>query len=432
MGRLLEQVVCHEVGHTLGFQHNMKASSMYPADKIRDKDFVHKMGHTPSIMDYARFNYVAQPEDKIELEDLIPRVGPYDTWATHWGYAPISGAATPQDEKPTLDKWSREQDNTPWLRFSTANSAGSDPGEETEAVGDADAVKSTAMGVKNLQRVAKMLMPATAWKEGETYEDLNELYGQMLGQWQREMSHVAQIVGGFNSQEKVVGQEGRVFSLVPKIRQEEAVKFLVENAFTTPVWMIDPEILRRIEPTGVLTRIRNAQNSVLNAVLNDQRFARLIEQQAVDGAAAYTAAELLATVRRGVWKELDAPQVRIDAYRRNLQNAYLDLVNTKLNPAPAAAATAQQGGGGGRGGRGGAARSEDEKPFFRAELHALNASITAALAKATDHDTKAHLEGARDQIAKILDPKFLPPAPAGAAGGGGGRGGISSATRSRP
>jgi hypothetical protein len=182
----------------------------------------------------------------------------------------------------------------------------------------------------------------------------------------------------------------------------------------------------------VLTRIRNAQNSVLNAVLNDQRFARLIEQQAVDGAAAYTAAELLATVRRGVWKELDAPQVRIDAYRRNLQNAYLDLVNTKLNPAPAPAAAAQQGGGGGRGGRGGAARSEDEKPFFRAELHALNASITAALAKATDHDTKAHLEGARDQIAKILDPKFLPPAPAGAAGGGGGRGGISSATRSRP
>ncbi len=433
MGRLLEQVVCHEVGHTLGFQHNMKASSMYPADKIRDKDFVHKMGHSPSIMDYARFNYVAQPEDGIALEDLIPRVGPYDIWATKWGYTPIPGAATPQDEKPTLDKWSREQDNTPWLRFSTANSAGSDPGEETEAVGDADAVKSTAMGVKNLQRVAKMLMPATAWKEGETYEDLNELYGQMLGQWQREMGHVAQIVGGFNSQEKVVGQEGRVFTLVPKIRQEEAVKFLVENAFTTPVWMIDPEILRRIEPTGVLTRIRTAQSSVLNAVLNDQRFARLIEQQAVDGSAAYTAAELLATVRRGVWKELDAPQVKIDAYRRNLQNAYLDLVNTKLNPAPAAAAAAaQQGGGGGRGGRGAAARSEDEKPFFRAELHALNTSITAAIAKATDHDTKAHLEGARDQIAKILDPKFLSPAPAGADGGRGGRGGISSTTRSHP
>jgi hypothetical protein len=419
MGRLLEQVVCHEVGHTLGFQHNMKASSMYPADKVRDKDWVHKMGHTPSIMDYARFNYVAQPEDKIEVEDLIPRVGPYDIWATKWGYTPLP-AATPQDEKPTLDKWAREQDTTPWYRFSTANSAGSDPGEETEAVGDADAVKSTAMGMKNLQRVAKMLMPATTWKEGETYEDLGEVYGRMLSQWQLEMNHVAQIVGGFNSQEKVVGQEGRVFTLVPKIRQEEAVKFLVDNAFTTPLWMVDPEILRRIEPTGVLQRIATAQRSVLTTLLNDQRFARLIEQQTVDGTAAYTAAELLATIRKGVWKELDGSQIKIDAYRRNLQNAYLEMVDAKLNGAGGAAGgRGGAGGGGGRGGRPPFA-SDDEKPFFRAELRALSVSITAAIAKATDHDTKAHLEGAKDQIAKILDPKFLAPAPAAPTGGRGG------------
>ncbi len=418
MGRLLEYVVCHEVGHTIGFQHNMKASSMYPADKIRDKDFVHKMGHTPSIMDYSRFNYVAQPEDRIATEDLIPRIGPYDIWATKWGYSPLP-ANTPNEEKPTLDKWAREQDSTPWYRFSTPNSAGSDPGEETEAVGDADPVKSTAMGMKNLQRVAKLLMPATAWKEGGTYEDLSELYGRMLSQWQLEMNHVAQVVGGFNSQEKVVGQEGRVFTLIPKPRQEEAVKFLVENALTTPVWMIDPEILRRIEPTGVLMRIRNAQLSVLNTLLNDQRFARLIEQQAVDGGPAYTAAELLTTVRKGVWKELESPQVKIDAYRRNLQDAFLELVNTKLNGAVEPAAAGRGGNGGGRGG-GTPPKSDDEIPFYRTELRALNASITIALPKATDHDTKAHLEGARDQIAKILDPKFLPPAPVAAAGGRGG------------
>ncbi len=421
MGRLLEYVVCHEVGHTLGFQHNMKASATYPADKIRDKDWVHKMGHTPSIMDYSRFNYVAQPEDGIAVEDLVPRIGPYDVWATKWGYTPIAGANTPKDEKPMLDKWAREQDNTPWYRFSTANAAGSDPGDETEAVGDADAVKSTAMGMKNLQRVSKMLMSATAWKDGETYEDLSEVYGRVLSQWQTEMNHVAQVVGGLNSQEKVVGQEGRVFTLVPKLRQEEAVRFLVDNAFTTPIWLIDPEILRRIEPNGALTRIRNAQNSVLNQLLNDQRFARLIEQQTLDGTAAYTASELLSTVRKGVWKELDGSAVKIDAYRRNLQNAYLELVNTKLNgstPAAGAAAAA-----GGRGGRGGVpARSDDEKPFFRAELRALNNSIAAALPKATDHDTRAHLEGAKDQIAKILDPKFLPPAPVAAAAAGG-RGG---------
>jgi hypothetical protein len=413
MGRLLEYVVCHEVGHTLGFQHNMKASSMYPADKIRDKEWVHKMGHTPSIMDYSRFNYVAQPEDGIAVEDLVPRIGPYDIWATQWGYKPIEGADTPKKEKPVLDKMAREQDNTPWLRFSTANSAGSDPGEETEAVGDADSVKSTAMGMKNLQRVAKMLMPATAWKEGETYEDLSEVYGRVISQWQLEMGHVAQVVGGLNSQEKVVGQEGRVFTLIPRPRQEEAVKFLVDNAFTTPQWLIDPEILRRIEPNGVLTRIRNSQTSVLNQLLNDQRFARLIEQQTLDGTSAYTAAELLSTVRKGVWKELDSPTVKVDAYRRNLQNAYLELVNTKLNGATGAPAAA----GGGRGGAA-MARSDDEKPFYRAELRTLSASITAALAKASDHDTKAHLEGARDQIAKILDPKFLPASPVAAAAGG--------------
>jgi len=422
MGRLLEYVVCHEVGHTLGFQHNMKASSMYPAEKVRDKEWVHKMGHTPSIMDYSRFNYVAQPEDGIAVEDLIPRIGPYDIWATKWGYAPIPGAQTPQDEKSTLDKWAREQDSTPWYRFSTANSNGADPGEETEAVGDADPVKSTAMGMKNLQRVSKLLMPATAWKEGETYEDLSELYGRMLSQWQLEMNHVASVVGGFNSQEKVVGQEGRIFTLIPKIKQEEAVKFIVENAFNTPLWMVDPEILRRIEPTGVLQRIATAQRSVLNTLLNDQRFARLIEEQTVDGSSAYTAAELLSTVRKGIWKELESPQVKIDAYRRNLQNAYLDTVNTKLNAARAAAPAIGGGGGGGRGGRGPAPSSDDEKPFYRAELHALNASIGAALAKAADHDTKAHLEGARDQISKILDPKFLPPAPAATPAGG--RGGL--------
>ncbi|HYW42047.1 MAG TPA: zinc-dependent metalloprotease [Bryobacteraceae bacterium] len=422
MGRLLEYVVCHEVGHTLGFQHNMKASSMYPADKIRDKEFVHAMGHTPSIMDYARFNYVAQPEDGIAVEDLVPRIGPYDIWATRWGYTPIPGAKTADDEKATLNKWSKEQDDKPYLRFSTANAAGSDPGEETEAVGDADPVKSTALGVKNLQRVAKMLMPATAWKEGETYDDLNELYGRMVGQWSTEMSHVAGLIGGLNSQEKVVGQEGRVFNLIPKERQKEAVKFLLDYAFTTPSWMIDEEILRRIEPIGAIDRIHAAQNRILTALLNSARFARLVEQETLDGNLAYSPVEFLATVRKGLWKELDAPSVKIEAWRRELQRSYLQAVNTKLNPPSAAAATPviipTEGG------RGAVrpASSGDEKPMYRAELRALNVSIAAALAKTTDHETKAHLEAARDEIAKILDPKFAPPAPS-AVTVGGGRGG---------
>jgi hypothetical protein len=419
MGRLLEYVVCHEVGHTIGFQHNMKASSEYPFEKIRDPKWVHEMGHTPSIMDYSRFNYVAQPEDHIAVEDLVPRIGPYDVWATKWGYAPIPGASTADEEKPTLNKWAKEQDDKPWLRFSTANAMNSDPGDETEAVGDADAVKATALGVKNLQRVTKMLMTATAWKEGETYDDLSEMYGRVISQWQTEMNHVTQIVGGFNSQEKAIGQEGRIFSLVEKERQAEAVKFLVDNAFIPPMWMVDEEILRRIEPVGVLDRIRNAQQSVLTSLMNSARFGRLIEQETLDGARAYSPVEFLATVRKGVWKELDNPQVKIDAYRRGLQRSYLTLINNKINPtaeAPAAAA-------GGRGGRGGGAPG-DEKPMYRAELRNLKGAITAALAKAGDPETKAHLEASRDEIDKILDPKFLPPAPA-AATPAGGRGGAN-------
>jgi hypothetical protein len=407
MGRLLEYVIAHEVGHTLGFQHNMKASSMYPQEKVRDKDWVHKMGAAPSIMDYARFNYVAQPEDKIDVEDLVPRIGPYDVWATKWGYSPIAGVTTAEGEKPTLDQWAHEQDTTPWLRFSTYNSAGSDPGELTEAIGDADAIKSTALGVKNLERVAKMLMPATTAKEGEPYDDLAELYGRMLGQWTLEMGHVAAIVGGFDTREKYIGQEGVLFTPVPKPRQEAAVKFLNDNAFATPAWAIDRQILRRIEPTGVLGRIRNAQNSVLNTLLSSARFARMVEQEALDGSAAYTPADFLATVRKGIWKELDAPQVKVDAYRRNLQHAYLDLVNNKINAAapsipagiPAEMLALLP-----------AAASADEKSLYRAELRSLNAAVAAALAKTVDRTSRAHLEGARDQIARILDPKFAQPA----------------------
>jgi hypothetical protein len=236
------------------------------------------------------------------------------------------------------------------------------------------------------------------------------------------MNHVTQIVGGFNSQEKVIGQEGRIFSLVEKERQAEAVKFLVDNAFTPPMWMVDEEILRRIEAVGVLDRIHTAQQSVLTSLMNSARFGRLVEQETLDGTRAYSPVEFLSTVRKGVWKELDNPQVKIDAYRRGLQRSYLTLIDAKLNPPAAAAAAAPAGGGGGgRGGRGGGTPG-DEKPMYRAELRTLKASITAALAKATDHETKAHLEASRDEIDKILDPKFLPAAPAAGAAAGG-RGG---------
>lgn len=394
MGELIRYVVAHEVGHTLGFQHNMKASSLYSIEQIRNPEWVRRMSHTPTLMDYSRFNYVAQPEDKIPAEDLIPKIGPYDKWATMWGYKPIPGAKTAEEEKETLDRWAREQDTTPYLRFSTAKARGSDPGENTEAVGDTDAIRATELGVKNLQRVANMLLSATSTSPGAPYEDLEELYGRMLGQWRLEMGHVTQIVGGFDSQQKHIGQDGVLFKAVAREKQAAAVKFLNENAFATPTWMIKPEILRRIETDGTVSRLRTTQQGLLTQLLSSARFARLIEQEEIDGDS-YRAIDLLADVRKGIWKEIGgASAVRIDAFRRNLQRTYLDLMNDKLN--------------------GRTPVNDDQRPYLRGELKALNTELARALPRATDRAVRLHLEDARDQIARILDPKVATPAPTNA------------------
>ena len=383
MGELLAYVVTHEVGHTLGFQHNMKASSMYPVENLRDPEWVKTMSHTPTLMDYARFNYVAQPEDGIAVADLIPKIGPYDVWATKWGYQPIPGADGPDDEKPTLDAWARQQDETPWYRFSTPGSLSADPGQQTEAVGDADAVRATALGVKNLERVAAMLLNA-ADVPGDPYDDLEALYGRLVGQWATEMNHVAGVVGGFRSQQKHFGQDGVRFTVIPRETQVDAIAFLNDHAFQTPMFLVDPNILRRIEPVGVLARIRSSQTRILRTLLSGSRITRLVEQEAIDGPGAYAATDFLSDLRNGLWSELDAADVRIDAYRRNVQRVYLELVGEQLN--------------------GRSPADGDARPFLRGELRALDRSVVAAFTRMSDRATRLHLEDARDQIAQILSP----------------------------
>jgi hypothetical protein len=393
MGRLIEYVAAHEVGHTLGFQHNMKASSLYPADKMRDPEWIRTMGHTPTLMDYSRFNYVAQPEDRIDPAHLVPGIGPYDKWATRWGYAPIPAARTSDEEKPTLDHWAREQEETPWLRFSTVDSRGADPGELTEAVGDADAVQSTTLGLKNLERVAAMLIPATR-RPGDTYDDLGDVYARLLGQWVREMSHVAAVVGGVDSRQKMSDQDGLRFVPLPAARQRDAVRFLNANAFATPAFLVTADVLRRLEPAGALERMKATQKSVLSSVLASSRLARLVEHEALDPLA-YRPNDFLADVRRGVWGELAQPAVRVDAYRRNLQRAYLEIADEMLNGRQAA--------------------TGDERPLLRSELRTIDGEARVALTRSTDRTTRAHLQDVRDRIARLLDPRFAPsPAPAGA------------------
>jgi hypothetical protein len=393
MGRLVEYVVTHEIGHAIGFPHNMKASAMYPADSIRSRDFLERMnGHVATLMDYSRFNYVAQPEDSIPPHLLLPQVGPYDVFAVKWGYTPIPSARTPDEEKPTLDQWAQVQDEFPWLRFSTPG-ATADPFDLTEAVGDADAVKSTRLGMLNLQRVSEMLIDI-AEVPGQSYAELNNLYGQAVAQWGRYMSHVAAVVGGAYTQETY--GRGPRFEPVEKARQREAVQYLNTAAFQVPGMFLDQDILRRIENEGVVGRFRTQQSRVLGSLLSQPRLERLVEFESLAArpADAYTLAELMADVRQGVWGELSAGSVRVDVYRRNLQRAFLDAADSRLNPTEAELTRnnnpAPQ------------PWASDVRGVMRAELQDLDRLAERALARAGDDMTRIHLRDVRMEIARIL------------------------------
>jgi hypothetical protein len=375
MGDLLEYVVAHEVGHTLGLMHNMKASSAVPVDSLRSPTFTRRHGIQASIMDYGRFNYVAQPGDGAEL---ISRIGPYDRFAIEWGYRPL-GARSPEDEHPLLEELVRRQGADPALRFGSWN--GIDPSALMEDLGD-DAIRATELGLANLRRVMRLLLPAAA-TPGRDYSDLKELYERTVDQWGVEMEHVAAQVGGVIRDEKHAGQPGVVFSAVPAARQREAVAFLMEHAFRTPMFLLDPEVLRRIEGTGAVIRVRGHQSRLLQELVDDSRLDRLAEQAAIDGAAAYTVGEHLHSLRRGIWSELDGAPVIIDPFRRNLQRTYLQMAGNRL-------------------GRG--ASMAESTAFLRGELRALDRAVLAALPRTGDDATRLHLEEVRERIRFVLDP----------------------------
>jgi len=399
MGRLLEFVVAHEIGHTIGLRHDQIGSSEYPVDSLRSPTWTHRMGHSPSIMDYSRFNYVAQPEDHLAIEDIVPRIGPYDKYAIMWGYKPIPGANTTEAERPTLDQWARMQDSIPWYRFSESNAFGGF-GTTTEAVGDADPVKATGLGFRNIKRVVAYIPGATI-RPGEDNSDLEELYDRTVGQWATGANHVATVVGGAEVQYKSGSQPGPVYTPLSRARQAEAVRFLNENVFATPTYLVHPEIARRIEPSGMITRIDRAQSRVLTNLLGDERMNRLLENEALESSkgASYSLADMLDDVRQGIWSELTSSRVSIDPYRRALQMTYLAQIDRKLNPPDADAAPrspfAQRS----------EPLSEDAKAELRGELVTLRAEIQRAIPRAADRETTLHLQGASHRIGDILDPK---------------------------
>ncbi len=396
MGRMLEYVVAHEVGHTLGFPHNFHASATMPVDSLRSPSYTRRWGDTPSIMDYARFNYVAQPGDGAAL---IPTISVYDSFAVNWGYRRVPGATTPEAERPFLDSLARQQDANPMLRFGDLD--GIDPNSQREAVGD-DPVRATTFGVMNLKRVMKMLIPATTANKLEDYSDLAEMYERTIGQFQFELSDVMTEVGGVYRHEKYPDQPGVIHTPVPRATQAGAVRYLGDAIFTTPAWLYDPEILRRIQSSGFADRLLTLQKFVLNGLFDDGRLGRLADQAASATAAApaYTIADLLGDTRRSIFSELRPGRVAVDGYRRNLQRAWVDLLNDKLNPPPAQ----PRPGGFQRPGFVPPVMPGDAKALMRAELTDLDTAIRRAQPRAADRETRAHLADLRYRIGRALNP----------------------------
>ena len=396
MGRLVRFVSSHEVGHTLGLPHNMGSSSAYPVDSLRSASFTKKFGTAPSIMDYARFNYIAQPEDKGVA--LMPDIGPYDKHAIEWGYRPILDK-TAVDEKATLNKWILNRADNLMYRFGHQQAGGVvDPSSQTEDLGD-DAIKASSYGIKNLQRILPNIEKWTT-KDGENYDEMATMYGQILSQFNRYMGHVTANIGGVYEYYKTSDQEGVVYTHVAKSHQKNALKLINKELFSTPTWMIDKNIYAKTQFSGSIEKIGSVQTRTLNNILDSGRMARMIENQTMNGSKAYSLVAMFSDLRRGVWSELYSGKT-IDTYRRNLQRAHINRLDYLLN-------TAKNQRGANRGyfkqstvniGQ------SDIKAMVRGELNRIKREIRAAVSKASNTTSRYHLQDAIARIDMALDPK---------------------------
>ena len=396
MGRLVRFVSSHEVGHTLGLPHNMGSSSAYPVDSLRSASFTKKFGTAPSIMDYARFNYIAQPEDKGVA--LMPDIGPYDKHAIEWGYRPILDK-TAVDEKATLNKWILDRADNLMYRFGHQQAGGVvDPSSQTEDLGD-DAIKAGSYGIKNLQRILPNIEKWTT-KDGENYDEMATMYGQVLSQFNRYMGHVTANIGGVYEYYKTSNQEGDIYTHVAKSHQKNALNFINKELFSTPTWMIDKNIYAKTQFSGAIEKIGSVQTRTLYNILDSGRMARMIENQTMNGSKAYSLVAMFSDLRKGVWSELYTGKT-IDTYRRNLQRAHINRLDYLLN-------TAKNQRGANRGyfkqstvniGQ------SDIKAMVRGELNRIKREIRAAVSKASNTTSRYHLQDAIARIDMALDPK---------------------------
>lgn len=396
MGRLIRFVSSHEVGHTLGLRHNYGSSSTIPVEKLRDKAWVEKYGHTPSIMDYARFNYVAQPEDNVTEEGLMARIGDYDKWAIEWGYRLFPQYKSPEAEKEHLNKWVIDKLNkNPQVWFGTETNQ-DDPRSQREQVGD-DPIKGSLYGIKNLQRIVPNLMQWTR-VNNEDYSNLADMYNTSVGQLRLYLGHVAKYVGGIMETPKTVEQAGPVYEYVSEAKQKDAVEWLNRQIFITPTWLINQDIYSRTGING-LSIVGGLQDNVISSIFSNRVFTNLLNGEAVMGSNAYTLNELLVDVKKGVWGELVSKKA-IDIYRRNLQKSYvsqlLGFLTQGSTPVTVGGVTITVTS---------STDKNDIKSVVGAHLASLRSEMLSASASIADPMSKYHLQDLARRIDKVLNPK---------------------------
>jgi hypothetical protein len=377
IGEMMKMVIAHEVGHALGLPHNMSASKAYNVESYRNGAFTQEFGIASTIMDYARYNYIAQPGDKNIR--FIRKIGPYDHYAINWGYRKIPGAEAAEIEKPFLDQWIIEKAGDSKYVFGKQSST-FDPTSQTEDIGD-NAIKASNYALKNLKIVAENL---PEWTSSQTndYNDLKELYGELLDCYNRYVGHVLENIGGVKENLITPSQTGITYLAVDKLTQQKSVEWLDENVFKTPLWLLDKTMLKNISYTDYTEHLRSLQSRFISKLLNSDRLNRIINQQSLDNTN-YSLLEFMQEIRKDIFSEVYISK-NVDVYRRNLQRTYIDRLAYLMSQD----------------------LKSDIKAITRGELNILKQQLTIAKSRGVNKMSKYHYSDLVKEIEHILDPKM--------------------------